>query len=209
MRKHSKVMTVLYCTVLFIFAAFTFAQTTTFKSSEFVQKCPQASSMDPAKWSGVKWLIGSSTGRMFMSSQFFQDNYVNSPDNADLLTLTRLIERRGSHLIIMPIPGAPIFYGDILDKNDPKIRDFDFVKARANYEKLVTDNQKLGIHMVSLGAAVDGLQGEKEDFYLERDVHWSPTGAKASAKAIADYIAKTFPAEYKALPKSQHELSTN
>jgi SGNH hydrolase-like domain, acetyltransferase AlgX len=145
---------------------------------------------------------------MFMSTQFSQLNYIDYPDNVNILTLTRLIERRGSHLIIVPIPSAPTFYGDILDKNDPNIKDFDFTKARDSYRKLIEDSERMGIHMVSLDAEIDSLKNASEEFFFRRDIHWTPSGAKASAKAVSDYIAKNFTNEYKAMTKSTHELST-
>jgi hypothetical protein len=98
---------------------------------------------------------------------------------------------------------------NILDKNNPLIKGFDFAKAKESYRQLVNDSEKLGIHMVALNAAVESLNGSSQEYYFNGDSHWTPSGARASAKTIGGYIVKNFPNEYKTLPKSSYELSTS
>jgi hypothetical protein len=103
-----------YITVLlFVFATVVLAQTNLSSTNDLFSKCPNLQALDRAKYQGVEWIIGSSTKRFFLSTSFQQISYLNYPQNADLATLSRLIESRGSHLIMAPIPTKGMFYQDI------------------------------------------------------------------------------------------------
>jgi SGNH hydrolase-like domain, acetyltransferase AlgX len=176
-----------------------------FSGQEILQKCPQLRNLDKTKYGEVSWVIGSSTERMFINTQFVQNHNLSS-QYKNIKVLSDLLEKKGSHLLLVPIPNAGMYFPDILDQSDPLIKEFDFSAARNSYKKLVELGQKNSIHVVGLDDTVKSLSGASEEFFFDRDTHWTPSGALFSAVAIKRYIETNFEDEYKQLTKSEFEL---
>jgi hypothetical protein len=171
------------------------------RTDEIVQTCPKLAALDQTKWSGNKWLIGSSTERMFISSQFLQ-NYDLTPALANIRVLSDRLNQRGSQLILLPIPRAGMYFESILNKSNPLLNGFDFGAARASYQNMIQKAQNANVHAVSLDQVVAGTP----DFFFNRDFHWTPNGAKAAANTVKVYLEKI--PSFTNLSKSERTLTT-
>jgi SGNH hydrolase-like domain, acetyltransferase AlgX len=188
--------------ILILFAlstiALAFSET---PSTDLMAKCPATRSGPPGFW-----MIGTKTERMFLNIHFPKGYSLTQGVPEKLQDLSRVLEAQGSHLVIVPIPSATLFYPEILDHNDPLISDFDFSKKLSNYQEAMKLNNSLGINTIDLSQAIMSLKGQPEEFFFKRDTHWTPSGARAAATAITEFIKTTFP-DYALEPKTSYTLT--
>ena len=111
--------------ILTIFLISLVSITFAFSGQEILQKCPQLRSLDKTKYGEVSWVIGSSVEKMFINTQFVQNHGLSS-QYKNIKIMSDLLEKKGSHLLLVPVPNAGMYFPDILDKTDPLIKDFNF-----------------------------------------------------------------------------------
>jgi SGNH hydrolase-like domain, acetyltransferase AlgX len=187
--------------ILFLFIASTIALAVSENpSTDLMAKCPATRSGPPGYW-----MIGTNTERMFLNIHFLKDYSLPQGVAEKLQELSRVLEAQGSHLITVPIPSATLFYPEILDHNDPLISSFDFSKTLISYQEAVKSNNNLGINTVDLSQAIMSLKGQPEEFFFKRDTHWTPSGARATATTITEFIKSKF-ADYAPEPKTSYTL---
>lgn len=174
-------------------------------SSNIVASCPQMRQLPPEF--GVKWVIGTKTDRLFINSQFYQEQNLTIDTFRRLKELNDLLKQKGTILILVPIPLIGLYYGDIIDRSDPLVKDIDFDKAKNSYNSLIHDLNSQGIHTVNLGGLPDKLKGQPEEFTFPRDIHWTTTGLSESALLLSNYIKTNFPKEYQSIKKSEIKLT--
>jgi len=96
------------------------------------------------------------------------------------------LRERGIELLVMPVPGKPAVYPDQLTRRAVgKSRDF-----HSPTEDLLEALHKQGIQTVNLFGTFRECRrsAPTENLFLARDTHWTPTGAKATANAVAQKL---------------------
>ncbi|MFC1735649.1 hypothetical protein ACFL1X_05995 [Candidatus Hydrogenedentota bacterium] len=93
----------------------------------------------------------------------------------------RLAER-GVKLLVVPVPGKPSVYPDMLTR-----RARDFTAFRSPTESLIEEFEKRGVEAVNLFDLFRKRRASSrsEAYYLARDTHWTPKGAKLAALTVA------------------------
>jgi SGNH hydrolase-like domain, acetyltransferase AlgX len=176
-----------------------FAAGDDFVSSETLSKCPAARK-------GTNWIVGSSSSRMFLSIHFPKSYTLPNEIQEGVQKVSKLLEKRGSHLIVIPIPSAALFYSEIIDKSDPLVSNFDFENVFQSYKNAIKLNLEQGINTIDFTDAIRSLKGKDEEFFFKRDIHWTPTGAQIAAREIADLIEKKYGKEYLAEKKTSYNI---
>lgn len=99
------------------------------------------------------------------------------------------LSRRGIRLLVIPVPGKPSVYPDMLTRRaaacDPRVRE--------HTRSLIADLAAAGVETVDLfqafaraRAASGGRDGDK--WYLARDTHWTNKGARLAAQTVARHV---------------------
>lgn len=162
------------------------------------QLCPQA--RDPANYNTrflkvVKTLVDGSDDWLFRTASDFRQNF--GPDRqhlAQLKQLVHLLKAQEVALALFYIPTRGLLHPDKIV--DAAGVGFDWELAKNNYLAALTGFAQAGIIVPDMQTL---LAGAPADFYFRRDHHWSPEGARASAKILSDRI-KAHPV-YDSLPK--------
>jgi SGNH hydrolase-like domain, acetyltransferase AlgX len=169
------------------------AQTLFDQSYKLIEACPQMRALPQNQFPGVKWVLGSKTERMFID--FLFDPY----DNIDMSGLTDLkifndsLKKKGSTLIVLPIPRNGMFYEDIVDKSDLLINGFDYQKAQNSYANIIKSFNKNDIFAIDLTESIiNAKKNTSDNFFYKRDIHWTSDGAKNAAGVVSEYIQKNF-----------------
>lgn len=173
-------------------------------STAVVQACP-ALRVLPETYSN-RWVIGTSTERMFLSSQF-QQVYDLSAVLPDLQRLNDALQEHGTFLVMLPIPRVGAYYEDLLDTSDPLLSGFDFPRSRLSFRQMVLSLTEAGIAAIDVSDDVLRHKGQIEEFTQPTDIHWTPAGAEATAKRLANDMKKRFGSIIKAIPEQQIDLT--
>lgn len=171
------------------------------------QLCPAAS--DPSiyesgRMRGMRMLVDGKNGWMFRTKNDFMDTF--GPDEASLKDLTTFVSKMNDsdmQLMIVYIPTRGLMHAEQISDKD--IAKFNVEKARAAYEDALIKLRQTGALVPNLSATY--REPLDEDFYFKRDHHWTPEGAKYSAKLIAEYL-RAQPI-YDELVKTDFETSIN
>ena len=95
------------------------------------------------------------------------------------------LKERGIELLVMPVPGKPSVYPDMLWRTAGD-RGF-YLPTLALLQKL----QRHGVEVVDLGTRfhqVRKADPADDSYYLARDTHWTPKGAKLAAAIVAQRL---------------------
>ncbi len=99
------------------------------------------------------------------------------------------LARRGIHLLVVPVPGKPSVYPDMLTRRaaacDPR--------AHGHTREVLKDLAAAGVETIDLldvfaEARAASRPAEDGTWYLARDTHWTNEGARLAAEAVARRI---------------------
>jgi hypothetical protein len=95
------------------------------------------------------------------------------------------LDRRGIHLLVLPMPGKPSVYPDKLTSR-MAWQDRDFVSPT---QKLISRLRTAGVEAVDLFETFlllrrQGLLDAAEPYYLAQDTHWSGTAVRIAAQVV-------------------------
>jgi len=104
--------------------------------------------------------------------------------------LARILDAQGVALVLVPIPMRGPMMHMFLDPEDEFQATYDFDEAYANYQQFVEDLRSTGIMTVDALSPIVGFDwGSTEELPVMRnDYHWSPSGARIGAEAVANVI---------------------
>jgi hypothetical protein len=103
-----------------------------------------------------------------------------------IVTFRTQLERRGIHLLVLPMPGKPSVYPDKLTSRIV-LQDRDFASPT---RQLISRLRTAGVETVDLFETFlslrrQGLLDAAEPFYLAQDTHWSGTAVRIAAQVVA------------------------
>ncbi len=111
------------------------------------------------------------------------------PDAEGLRDLERfaryLKESAGTELVIVFQPTKGLVHPNKLPEN--RFVDFSWPFARSNYLDALAKFRQAGVVAPDMGPLLDEPSQEKA-YYFKRDHHWTPYGARRTAKIVADRI---------------------
>lgn len=134
-------------------------------------------------------------------------NNAMSPRIIDQLArFAKTLEAQGTTLIFVPPPPRSLAMPEALP---PRARDlgFDPEMARAVYEDTIQRLRDAGINAVDVLAALDKKPDDAGPVYYGTDIHWTPLGARLTARAVADKIAEQ--ASYADLDKTEYKTESH
>ncbi len=108
----------------------------------------------------------------------FQGRRVNLSDpTVAILDFQRQLASRGIELLLVPVPGKPSIYPELLD-----------VEAALAISPTLDWIHKLrgqGLHVVDLFTPLRQAKSRGQELYLRQDTHWAPAGLEVAAATIA------------------------
>lgn len=159
--------------------------------------------------------IETTTHRLLYYGGFFS-NYNLTLLKAPMKRLKEAFAKRGIELLVMPVPHTPMIYGDELDPKSPALANFPIAKgysaksAQKNYQTMINEMKALGLNPINLLPTIlafkPGASGEP--FYYLNDLHWTSSGADASAQVAAKEIKRLYPKLYASFPRNEIDLSS-
>ncbi|WP_417565675.1 alginate O-acetyltransferase AlgX-related protein [Marinobacter sp.] len=163
--------------------------------------CPltaSPSSYDTSYLKNFKMLVQGEDGWLFRSEAELVEQF--GPDLEGLKHLKRfarqLKETTGTELVMVFQPTKGLVHPDRLPDTSPV--PFNWNLARHSYGEALDRFRQAGLVVPDLTPLLAEPPGE-EAYYFKRDHHWTPYGARRTAKVVAERIKK-MPA-YQALPK--------
>ena len=144
-------------------------------------------------------LIDGQNGWLFRTKNDLRTDIGTTPDGyAKLKRFRDALKARGIELLVVFQPTKGLV---VRNKLTPEWKaKFDYQTARANYIKTIEQFRKIGIWAADYSPLFDE-QGQETDFFFKDDHHWTPRGAKDTAKLTAE-VLKQIPA-YADMPKKE------
>lgn len=117
----------------------------------------------------------------------------------------KALQRRGTLLVLSPVPPRAAVARDYLDTTDPLQAAFSPDKAVENYQQVTQNLAQAGVMMPNLFETQPPPNEMPNDrpFFFKRDHHWTPYGARAVAQKIGEVVKAT--ELYKTLKPSTYE----
>ena len=122
----------------------------------------------------------------------------------ELSKLSNALASRGTTLVMVPLPSKPLAEPDMLTEQIQEFG-FDHDLGRQVYDRIVERLNDQGILTVNVLDKMLSVKADEANF-LATDIHWTSTGARLTAQAVAETIAGT--QGYDALPKTKFETSS-
>ncbi len=103
-----------------------------------------------------------------------------------IVTFRDQLAERGINLLVVPVPGKPSIYPDMLTSRaeacDPRVR--------RHTARLLADLDAAGVETADLFDAFADVRStsrssNEDEWYLARDTHWTNDGARLAAEAVA------------------------
>ena len=128
------------------------------------------------------------SGWVFTKDQL-KDRYDMKSSSQELVqAIVDEFAKRDVQLAIMVAPPRPVVAGQAqLDTAMGDVR-YDVGAARASFDALLAGLAKTGAIVPNLSDAALADPALREDFYFQRDTHWTPTGAAVSAIELARLV---------------------
>ncbi len=101
--------------------------------------------------------------------------------------LAQAFADRGITLLAVVIPRRGMVDNEQLDPNHPVFAEYDLEEAVSGYQTAISAFRDAGIIAPDL-VAFAAEHGADQPFFLKRDLHWSPQGARLSAQAVAESL---------------------
>ena len=96
------------------------------------------------------------------------------------------LKSRGIRLILIPVPGKPLVYGDKLGAGDSRKGN----KSFAAFKKQV---EALGVTVLDFTDDFIAMRKNGTESFLKTDTHWTPEAMRAAAKKTAETIGNAAP----------------
>lgn len=130
-------------------------------------------------WQSYRYLVEGDEGWVFRTEIDFQDDFaISEKDVMRLKSLNDAFAAQDTMLILSILPTR-----GITDGNHVGQASYDRGKAQQSYTRLIGTLRDAGLSV----AAVDSNE-KTDDFYYKRDHHWTPTGARMMAQAVAAQV---------------------
>lgn len=124
---------------------------------------------------------------MFFRLTDLRMNHPLSDTSIDLMAaFSAALAERGTTLIYVPVPTKGLVMPDLLPP-DAAAYGFDFEIATMMYQEFVDRLRAADIETIDAQAPLLGMV-EPDYPFLRTDFHWSPSGARATAQAVAEVI---------------------
>ena len=164
--------------------------------------CPAASNPDTYNTKKLDFhytLIDGKDGWLFRTRNDLRTDIGTTPEGyAQLKRFRDALKARGTELLIVFQPTKGLV---VRNKLTPEwYAKFDYQKARANYIKTIENFRRAGIWAADYSPLFDE-QNKETDFFFKDDHHWTPRGARDTAKLTAE-VLKQIPA-YADMPKKK------
>lgn len=151
--------------------------------------CPQAA--DPDAYAGSSYLQEfrvlqqGRNGWLFRTQIDLATQFeISDPSVAELARLASAMRARGSELVIVLQPPRGLMDADQLGE---ELRaGYDIDTARRQFATALSRIRSAGVTVPPLDSLVDEHKGY--EYFFRRDHHWTPAGAEATARLVADTI---------------------
>lgn len=142
--------------------------------------CARLDSLDPVP------VVEGRDGMFFRFTDLRMNHPLSDMSIAQLAAFSAALAERGTTLIYVPVPTKGLVMPDLLP---PQAADygFDFDIATMMYRNFVDRLRTAGIETVDAQAPLLAVTAPDRPF-LQTDFHWSPSGARAAAEAVAETI---------------------
>ena len=97
---------------------------------------------------------------------------------------------RGIRLILLPVPGKPLIYGDKLGAGDGQ-------KGNKSFDGFKKQIEAFGVTVLDLTDDFIAMRKRGEESYLKTDTHWTPAAMQLAAKKTANAIGGAKPSSEK------------
>ena len=147
--------------------------------------CPEASNEINYEGAALASLWPLKTGKdgwIFRTRTDFSNEFGPSPDSMTMLKqFSNALKKRGSRLMVIYLPTRGLMQSsEINDKYDKS-------SALSSYKDSLTRFREIGVDTPRLDKLVGNME---KDFFLKRDLHWSPAGAEETARVTAEEVKK-------------------
>lgn len=153
------------------------------------QLCPRAA--QPQAYDGSSYLgdfrvlLQGREGWLFRSQIDLATRFeLSEASRAGMRRLIAALAQRGTQLVLLPQPPRALMDPDKLSATQR--RDYDLVTARRNYAAMLDALRGLGATVPPLDQLIDEHKGY--EYFFRRDHHWTPAGAEATAKLVAQTV---------------------
>lgn len=125
-------------------------------------------------------LKGGRDGWIFRAKADLATDFGPKPETMQMLgEFVKALQRRGTQLMMIYTPSRGLMHADkLLDRYDHQL-------ALNHYQQTLSEFRHLGVLVPPLDQLIGHMPG---DFYFKRDIHWTPTGARATAQMVAQQI---------------------
>ena len=176
-----------------------------YKVEPCCQLCPAASDISAYNTSYLKnfnILVDGKDGWLFRSEAELPEQFGPSPEGLkELHRFARYLKQTtGTELVLVYQPTKGLVHPDKLPDNNPMPYSWPF--ARTNYVAALDRFRSAGLVVPDLSPLL-GEEGKEHAYYFKRDHHWTPYGARRTARIVADRI-KQMPV-YDTLEKQHFE----
>jgi alginate biosynthesis protein AlgX len=170
--------------------------------------CPQAS--DPQNYVGSTYLEEFSVLRQGKDGWLFRSRVdettnieITDDSVAELRRLASAMRARGSELVIILQPPRALMDPDKLGDEDRA--HYDLGAAKASYSNALARIRSAGVTVAPIDSLVNEHKGY--EYFFRRDHHWTPSGAEATAKVVAQTV-KQMP-QFQDIPKLTYATRPN
>ena len=142
--------------------------------------CPAASNQINYEGAALASLWPLKTGKngwVFRARTDLSTDFGPSPESMAMLKqFAKALKKRGSRLMVIYLPTRGLMHSN--EVNDQ----YDSASALASYKEALIRFRDIGVDTPPLDKLIGNM---KEDFFLKRDLHWSPAGAEETARITA------------------------
>ncbi len=151
---------------------------------QLCEKAADPEAYDSSLLKSLKFLVQGEDGWIYRSTDDFTMDFNEDGEYTDLKAFVGELATKGTRLLMVYPPTKALMY----HKGIPASQ-FDFNKALASYKKKLKKLADLGIIVPDLSPLIGA--SDADTYYFKRDIHWTPEGARKTAKIVADTIRKT------------------
>jgi alginate biosynthesis protein AlgX len=183
-------------------AAFTTAYSSSGKSDLAQAFCPKIYNEQSYRGGDLDhyaMLIPGKGGWIFRTKNDFRSDWKNSNQTINYLRdLQEAFKKKNADLVIvMPPVRGLVHFDEMLSEYKKKFSLENPETLWNDYESSIKILKGRGVHMVGLNA-----KDVTDNFFYQRNHHWSPEGARITAKKVAEYVMQL--PSYKAVPKTRY-----
>ncbi len=151
----------------------------------FDQLCAEAYDQDrytSTLLKAVKYLVGGEDGWVYRSNADFLENFGDQDtDYSALKRFADYLASKGSRLMLLYLPTRGLMHPDPIPDGY-----YNYNNALDSYRKKLQKLRELGILVPDFISLLK--QHQNRDYFFKRDIHWTPNGARETAKLAAESI---------------------